>query len=80
VNPLPALFVVVKIISAPKTNSFATVVVAEPLLGLELFPTADAVASKVETPRYSKMRTSGYDAAAVNVTVTVFEPLTMLLA
>jgi hypothetical protein len=78
VNPLPAAAFVVNTVFAPKISSFAFVVVADPLLGLALFPLAPAVTSTVLTPRYSRTRTSGNAAAWLNVTVTVFVPPTML--
>ena len=59
VNPLPAAFVVVETMFAPKINSLAPVVVAAPLLALVLLPLAPAVTSSVVTPLYSRMRTSG---------------------
>jgi hypothetical protein len=74
VNPVPAAFVVVVIVSAAKISSFALVVVAAPLLALALLPLAPAVTSSVVTPLYSRIRTSGYVAAWLNVTVTVFAP------
>jgi hypothetical protein len=77
VNPLPAAPVVVDTMFAPKTNSFALVVVAAPLFAAVLFPLAPAVTSRVVTPRYSKIRTSGNAAAWLNVTVTVLFPPTM---
>jgi hypothetical protein len=80
VNPLPAAPVDVDTMSAPKINSFALVVVAAPLFAAALLPLAPAVTSKVVTPRYSRMRTSGNAAAWLNVTVTVLFPPTMLPA
>jgi hypothetical protein len=80
VNPLPAAPVVVNTMSAPKINSLALVVVAAPLFGLVLLPTAPAVTSRVVTPRYSRMRISGNAAAWLNVTVTVLPPPLMLAA
>jgi hypothetical protein len=77
VKPLPAAFVSVATISAPKISSFALVVVAAPLLALVLLPLAPAVTSSAVTPRYSRMRTSGYDAAWLKVTVTVLLPAAM---
>jgi hypothetical protein len=77
VNPLPAAPVSVATMSAPKINSFALVVVAAPLLAAALLPLAPAVTSSAVTPRYSRMRTSGYAAAWLNVTVTVLLPPTM---
>jgi hypothetical protein len=59
VNPLPAAPVVVATRSAPKINSLALVVVAEPLFAAVLLPVAPAVTSTPVTPRYSRMRTSG---------------------
>ena len=55
----------------------ALVVVAEPLLEVALLPLDPAVTSTVVTPRYSRMRTSGYVAAWLNVTVIVLLPPTM---
>jgi hypothetical protein len=66
--------------SAPKTSSLAPVVVAAPLLALVLFPLAPAVTSSVVTPRYSRMRTSGYAAAWLKVTVTVLVAPAMFAA
>jgi hypothetical protein len=80
VNPLPAAPVVVDTMSAPKINSFALVVVAVPLFAAALLPLAPAVTSRVVTPRYSRMRTSGNAAAWLKVTVTVLFPPTMLAA
>ena len=77
VNPLPAAAVSVYTMFAPKINSLALVVVAEPLFVVALFPLAPAFASSVVTPRYSKIRTSGYAAGWLNVTVTVLAPPTM---
>jgi hypothetical protein len=78
VNPLPAASVAVATMSAPKINSFALVVVAEPLFAAVLLPLAPALASSVVTPRYSSIRTSGAAAAWLKVTVTVFDPPTIL--
>jgi len=80
VKPLPADIVVENTISAPKISSFALVVVAAPLLGVVLLPLAPAVTSSVVTPRYSRIRISGYTAAWLNVTVTVLLPPTMFAA
>jgi hypothetical protein len=80
VNPLPAAPVVVNTVFAPKISSLALVVVAEPLLALVPLPLAPAVTSSVVTPRYSSIRTSGYTAAWLNVTVTVLPPPLMLAA
>jgi hypothetical protein len=80
VNPLPAAEFPVATVFAPNTSSFAFVVVADPLLADALFPLAPAVTSSVVTPRYSKIRTSGYAAAWLNVTVTVSLPPTMFAA
>ena len=77
VNPLPAAPVVVATMFAPKINSLATVVVAAPLFAAVLLPLAPAVTSTAFTPLYSRMRTSGYAAAWLNVTVTVFDPPTI---
>jgi hypothetical protein len=76
VNPLPAVLFPVAIVFAPKTNSFAFVVVAAPLFAAALLPLAPAVTSRVVTPRYSRTRTSGNAAAWLNVTVTVLSPPT----
>src|SRR5271167_2544477 len=80
VNPLPAATFPVATVFAPKINSLALVVVAEPLFALALLPLAPAVTSSVVTPRYSRMRTSGYIAAWLKVTVTVLLPPVMLAA
>jgi hypothetical protein len=66
--------------SDPKINSLALVVVAAPLFALALLPTAPAVTSSVVTALYSSIRTSGYTAAWLNVTVTVLPPPLMLAA
>jgi hypothetical protein len=71
VKPLPAAFVAVATVLAPKINSLGLLVVAAPLFALVLLPLAPAVTSTAVTPRYSRMRTSGYAAAWLNVTVTV---------
>src|SRR5690348_4164358 len=63
VNPLPAPPVVVEIVSAPKINSLATVVVAVPLFAVAPVPLVPAFTSKVVNPLYSNIRTSGYAAA-----------------
>ena len=60
-KPLPAARVVVATMFAPKINSFALVVFAEPLLDVALFPLAPAVTSTAVTPRYSSIRMSGED-------------------
>jgi hypothetical protein len=70
VKPLPAAFVDVNTVLAPKINSLELLVVAAPLFGLVLFPLAPAVTFSAVTPRYSRMRTSGDTAAWLNVTVT----------
>ena len=62
---------------APKMSSLGDVVVTDPLLGVELRPVAPAATSSVVTPRYSRIRTSGWSAARLKVTVTVFAPLTI---
>jgi hypothetical protein len=80
VNPLPAPAVTVAIVFAPKINSLALVVVAEPLFVMALLPLAPALASSVVTPRYSRILTSGYAAAWLNVTVTVLLPPPMFAA
>jgi hypothetical protein len=80
VNPLPAAPVVVATMFAPKINSLALVVVAEPLLAAVPLPLVPAVTSSVVTPRYSRMRTSGLIAAWLNVTVTVLLPALMFAA
>src|SRR5262249_17872269 len=74
VNPLPAAPVSVATMFAPKINSLALVVVADPLFAAVLLPLAPAVTSSVVTPRYSNMRISGNAAAWLNVTVTVLFP------
>jgi hypothetical protein len=80
VKPLPADTVVVATTFAPKISSFALVVVAAPLLVVVLLPLAPAVTSSVVTPRYSRIRISGYATAWLNVTVTVLLPPTMFVA
>ena len=79
VNPLPAAAFPVATVFAPKINSFAIFVVAEPLLAAVLFPLKPAVTSTAFTPRYSRIRTSGNAAGWLNVTVTVFAPPAMSL-
>ena len=79
VNPLPAAPVDVATVFAPKINSLALVVVADPLFAAVPLPLAPAVTSTAVTPRYSRMRTSGYTAGWLNVTVTVLLPPAMLL-
>jgi hypothetical protein len=74
VDPVPAAAVVVATMFAPKINSFATVVVAAPLLALFPLPLAPAVTSNVVTPRYSRMRTSGYPAAWFSGSLTRADP------
>ncbi len=74
VNPLPGPAVIVDTVFAPKISSLAILVVAAPLLALELFPLAPAVISSVDTPRYSRTRISGATADWLNVTVTVLLP------
>ena len=84
VNEVPAAVVVVLTQPAPTMSSFAAVVVADPLLAVAAVPLAPAVRSRMETPEYSRMRTSGNATAALNVTVTVGleagPPPVMLLA
>jgi hypothetical protein len=80
VNPVPAAAFPVATVFAPKINSLTLVVIAAPLLAEALFPLAPAVTSTAVTPRYSRMRISGYAAAALNVTVTVLLPPTMFAA
>ena len=74
VNPEPAPVVCRPTMLAPTISSLAEVVVALPLLlGLPL-PKAAAVTSRGLVglrPLYSRMRTSGKAAAALNLTVTV---------
>jgi len=77
VYPLPADPTSVDTVPAPKMSSFALVVVAAPLFAAVLFPAAPAVTSRAVTPRYSRILTSGYAAAWLNVTVTVFVPPTI---
>jgi hypothetical protein len=63
VKPDPAAVKAVPaVVPEPKINSFAEVVVAEPLLALVPLPTPAAVTSNgllVSSPLYSRMRTSG---------------------
>jgi hypothetical protein len=80
VNPLPAPVTVVATVAAPKSNSFAVVVAAVPLFAVPLFPLAPAVTSTALTPWYSSIRTSGYCATWLNVTVTVLLPPLMFAA
>jgi hypothetical protein len=84
VNEVPAAVVVVLTQPAPTMSSFAAVVVTDPLLAVAAVPLAPAVRSRVDTPEYSRMRTSGNVTAALNVTVTVGleagPPPVMLLA
>ena len=65
--------------SPQRSTHSPLVVVAAPLLALVPLPLAPAVTSNVVTPRYSRIRTSGYAAAWLNVTVTVLLPPAMLL-
>ena len=80
VYPLPAAAFPVDTVFAPKINSFATRVVAAPLLAAVPLPLAPAVTSTVLTPRYSRIRTSGNAADWLNVTVTVLLPALMFAA
>jgi hypothetical protein len=84
VKPDPgAVKAVPLVVPAPKISSLAEVVVAAPLLAVVPLPPAAAVTSRglaVSRPLYSRMRTSGTAAAALNVTVTVLGPATMFLA
>jgi len=60
---------------APKINSWAAVVVTDPLFGVALVPEADRPTSKGlawSRPLYSVARMSTNGAAALNITVTVF--------
>jgi hypothetical protein len=67
---------------AANSNSFALVVVTDPLLLWLLLPTAAEVTSSglsASRPEYSRIRTSTKVAAALNRTVTVlFPPITFL--
>src|ERR1700758_2787293 len=78
-NPVPAALVNVDTMFAPKINSLALVVVADPLFAAVPLPLAPAVTSTAVTPWYSRMRTSGYTAGWLNVTVTVLLPPAILL-
>ena len=84
VKPDPgAVKAVPVVVPEPKISSFAEVVVAPPLLALAPLPAAAAVTSSGlvgSNPLYSRMRTSGYAAAWLNVTVTVLPPAAMFLA
>jgi len=84
VKPDPgAVNVVPVVVPEPKINSFAEAVVAEPLLALVPLPAPAAVTSSGlvgSSPLYSRMRTSGYAAAWLNLTVTVLLPPAMFLA
>jgi len=80
VNPLPAPVTIDLTVAAPKINSFAVVVVAGPLFAVPLFPLAPAVTSTALTPWYSRIRTSGYSAVWLNITVTVLLPPLMFAA
>ena len=86
VKPLPGPEVKVRTMFAPKIKSVGFVVVAEPLLLLELLPLLAAVTSRglvASAPLYSRTRMSALVAAVENVTVTVLLPApaaTMLLA
>jgi hypothetical protein len=65
------------VIPAPKISSRAAVVVTDPLLGDELLPDAEAVASSGfigSRPLYSVARMSTYGVAVLKVTVTVLAP------
>jgi hypothetical protein len=77
VKPAPGPLVMLVTMFAPKIRSVAFVVVAEPLLLEVLLPVFAAVTSTGllgSAPLYSSIRISGYAAAVVNVTVTVFDP------
>jgi len=86
VKPLPGPVVVVATMFAPNSKSVAFVVVAEPLALVELLPLLAAVTSTGllrSAPLYSKIRMSGYAAAAEKATVTMLDPApatAMLLA
>src|SRR6266404_1468524 len=74
-NPGPAPVLLVHTILAHRIKSLALVVVDDPLCVGEFEPSAAATTSTWllrSAPLYSKIRTSGYPAAPLNVTVTVF--------
>ncbi len=69
----------------PETSTaFAPVVVTDPVLSaVPEVPVPDDAPSKglaVSAPLYSAIRTSGYGAAVLNVTVTEFEPAATFFA
>jgi hypothetical protein len=77
VYPVPAAEVVCCTKFAPTSRSFAVPVVTEPLLlGVPLPWAAIATSTAVVglIPVYSAIRTSGYAAATLKVTVTVLLP------
>ena len=82
-NPLPAAVNVLLGLPAPKINSLAEVVLAEPLFAVVPLPVALEKTSNglvVLRPLYSSTFTLGKLAVWLNVTVTVLLPATMFLA
>ena len=68
---------------APTKRSLAVVVDVVPELLVAVLPWAATETSNglaVSSPEYSAMRMSGYLAAELKVTVTVFEPAAIFLA
>jgi len=77
VKPVPAAVVVSVTVLAPTSRSFGDVVVRTPLALVADVPVAAMAPSNGfvrSSPLYSAMRTSGYTAAPVKVTVTAFTP------
>ena len=82
-NPEPAELKAVAVVPAPKISSLAEVVIAVPLLAVAPLPEAAAPVSSglvLSKPLYSRILTSGYAAALLNVTMTVFAPAAMFFA
>ena len=80
VNPLPAAVNFDPLVPAPKISSLAAVVLTLPLFAavpVPAAPTALSSGALGSSPLYSRIRTSGYAAALLNVTVTVVLPPAM---
>jgi hypothetical protein len=77
VYPAPAALVWAVTVLAPTSSAFAVFVVKAPLSLVVDAPAAPMAVSNgfaESIPRYSAMRTSGAEAAPLNVTVTEFAP------